>query len=229
MRSSRRAEWLRTALQIEMHLTLAFERAFRLGERPVSAEVVEQVLSRAIDELEPTLTRNGYDALALTVLLKAKPAEVRDFLAGTLPSDRLPDTLWVKVYQPRRPVPARNGTFPGVLTNTGGANRRQMIHFPVNPAHFAGKAPMAEPFQLPLFPDQASLTRIRPARNESRFYRLAVWPDLFGHALLARQWGRIGTAARLRLDPHPDPGAAINALARLARAKRRRGYRDSPA
>ena len=53
-----------------------------------SAEIVEQVLSRAIDELEPTLTRNGYDAPALTVLLKAKPAEVRDFLAGTLAADR---------------------------------------------------------------------------------------------------------------------------------------------
>jgi predicted DNA-binding WGR domain protein len=83
---------------------------------------------------------------------------------------------------------------------------------------------MAEPFQLPLFPDQACLTRIRPARNESRFYRLEVWPDLF-----ARQWGRIGSAARLHLDPHPDPGAAINALARLVRAKRRRGYRDRAA
>ncbi len=42
------------------------------------------MLSRAIDELEPTLTRNGYDAPALTDLLRAKPAEVRDFLAGTL-------------------------------------------------------------------------------------------------------------------------------------------------
>ena len=88
---------------------------------------------------------------------------------------------------------------------------------------------MAEPFQLPLFPDQASLTRIRPARNESRFCRLAVWPDLFGRALLARQRGRIGAQGRVRLDPHPDAGAAINALARLVRAKRRRGYRDSPA
>jgi predicted DNA-binding WGR domain protein len=68
-----------------------------------------------------------------------------------------------------------------------------------------------------------------PARNEGRFYRLEVWPDLFGHALLARQWGRIGSAARLRLDPHSDPGAAINALARLVRAKRRRGYRDRAA
>ncbi len=82
------AERLRTALQIEMHLTLAFEHAFRLGEKRVSAEVVEQVLSRAIDDLEPTLTRNGYDAPALVVLLHAKPAEVRDFLAGTLAGDR---------------------------------------------------------------------------------------------------------------------------------------------
>jgi predicted DNA-binding WGR domain protein len=86
-----------------------------------------------------------------------------------------------------------------------------------------------EPVQLPLFPDQAVLTRVRPERNEWRFYRLAVWPDLFGRALLARQWGRIGTQGCIRLDPHPDAGAAINALAHLVRAKRRRGYRDNPA
>lgn len=56
------ADRLRTPLQIEMHLTLAFEHAYRLGTKPVSVDIVEQVLSRAIDELEPTLTRNGYDA-----------------------------------------------------------------------------------------------------------------------------------------------------------------------
>jgi hypothetical protein len=81
---------------------------------------------------------------------------------------------------------------------------------------------MAEPFQLPLFPDQASLTRIRPARNESRFYRLEVWPDLFGHALLARQWGRLGSAARLRLairtrtrvrPSTPSPGSSAPSAA----------------
>ncbi len=88
---------------------------------------------------------------------------------------------------------------------------------------------MAAPLQLPLFPDQASLTRLCPARHEARFYRIAVWPDLFGRAPLVRQWGRIGSPTRQRLDRYPDPGAAINALARLARAKRRRGYRDSPA
>jgi predicted DNA-binding WGR domain protein len=87
----------------------------------------------------------------------------------------------------------------------------------------------AEPIQLPLFPETVALTRIRPERHEWRFYRMAVWPDLFGHALLARNWRRIGSGGRLRLDPYPDAGAAVNALARLARAKRRRGYRDSPA
>ena len=82
------------------------------------------------------------------------------------------------------------------------------------------------PVQLPLFPDTATLARVRPERNEWRFYRLEIWPDLFGRALLVRHWGRIGTEGRRRLDPHPDPGAALNALAAILRAKRRRGYRD---
>ena len=45
----------------------------------------------------------------------------------------------------------------------------------------------------------------------------------------SRQWGRLGTEGRRRLDPHPDPGAALNALARIAEAKRRRGYQDRAA
>jgi predicted DNA-binding WGR domain protein len=82
------------------------------------------------------------------------------------------------------------------------------------------------PIQLPLFAEAASLIRVPPERNEWRFYRMEVWPDLFGRALLLRQWGRIGTEGRHRLDPHPDPGAATNALVRLAGRKRRRGYQD---
>ena len=82
------------------------------------------------------------------------------------------------------------------------------------------------PVQLPLFAEAASLIRVRPERNEFRYYRMEIWPDLFGRALLLRQWGRIGTQGRHRLGPHPDPGAAINALAALARQKRRRGYQD---
>jgi predicted DNA-binding WGR domain protein len=82
------------------------------------------------------------------------------------------------------------------------------------------------PIQLPLFAEAASLIRVRSERNEFRYYRMEICPDLFGRALLLRQWGRIGTQGRRRLDPHSDPGAAINALAALARQKRRRGYRD---
>jgi predicted DNA-binding WGR domain protein len=83
--------------------------------------------------------------------------------------------------------------------------------------------------QLPLFAETASLIRVRPELNEWRFYRLEVWPDLFGRALLSRQWGRLGTKGRRRLDPHPDPGAAINALAQIVRQKRQRGYKDHAA
>jgi predicted DNA-binding WGR domain protein len=91
-------------------------------------------------------------------------------------------------------------------------------------ANSGGNRTRPEPAQLPLFPDSASLCRIRPELNEWRYYRMEVWPDLFGRALLIRQWGRIGTEGRRRMDPHPDPGAALNALAAIARAKRRRGY-----
>jgi predicted DNA-binding WGR domain protein len=98
--------------------------------------------------------------------------------------------------------------------------------------------------QLPLFAETVSLVRIRPALNEWRYDRMEVCPplaipsgcagrnlepaspDLFGRALLVRQWGRVGTEGRRRLDPHPDPGAAINALADILLAKRRRGYQD---
>lgn len=78
------ADRLRTPLQIEMHLTLAFEQGFRFDTKPVTVEILEQVLSRAIDDLEPTLTRNGYDPVSLASQLGARPSDVRAFLAGSL-------------------------------------------------------------------------------------------------------------------------------------------------
>ncbi len=81
------------------------------------------------------------------------------------------------------------------------------------------------PVQLPLFTEAAFLVRVRPEHGEHRFYRIEIWPDLFGRAILIRHWGRLGTPGSHRRDPHPDPGAALNALARLLHAKQRRGYR----
>ncbi len=61
------------------------------------------------------------------------------------------------------------------------------------------------PVQLPLFTEAASLIRVRPERNEFRNYRMEVWPDLFGRALLLRQWSRIGTGAAAGSTPIPIP------------------------
>jgi type II secretory pathway predicted ATPase ExeA len=51
------ASRLRTPLQIEQHLTLAFETGYQASEKPITEAIVESVLSKQIDDLEPTLTR----------------------------------------------------------------------------------------------------------------------------------------------------------------------------
>lgn len=75
---------LRTPLQVQRYLTLALEAAYLVGEKPVSAEVVESVLSRQIDDLEPTLTRNGYRLKDLVEQFDAKPAEIKALFSNTL-------------------------------------------------------------------------------------------------------------------------------------------------
>lgn len=78
--------------------------------------------------------------------------------------------------------------------------------------------------QLDVFPDRMHLRREDPSKNIRRFYSMMVQPDLFGGASLIREWGRIGMAGQVRVDPHPDEGCAVDALAGLAQAKRRHGY-----
>ncbi len=78
--------------------------------------------------------------------------------------------------------------------------------------------------QLDMFPTDARLVRIDVDRRMRRYYRLTIQPELFGGCTLVREWGRIGQGGQLRFDHHPDPGRAIDALDRLARDKRRRGY-----
>ncbi|MFS2011979.1 ExeA family protein [Azospirillum sp. CT11-132] len=78
------AKRLKTPLQIVQHLTLAFEEAYRIGDRPVTAQVVESILSRQLDDLEPRLTRHGYSVRSLADQFSVKPAEIRQFLRGEL-------------------------------------------------------------------------------------------------------------------------------------------------
>jgi type II secretory pathway predicted ATPase ExeA len=75
---------LRTPLQIEQHLSLAFEEAHHMGEKPVTTAVVESILSKQIDDLEPTLTRHGYNVKSLSEQFNAKPAEIRSLFRGQL-------------------------------------------------------------------------------------------------------------------------------------------------
>ncbi len=78
------AERLTTPLQIEQHLRLALEEGYRIGQKPVETEIIDAVLAKDINAMEPVLTRHGYNIKALAELLDTKPTEIRSFLHGSL-------------------------------------------------------------------------------------------------------------------------------------------------
>ena len=79
---------LKTPLQIGQHLVRAFEAGFEIGAKPIDVRVVNAVLSSQLDDLEPRLTRNGYDLRSLVEQFDAKPAEIRRLLRGDLDPSR---------------------------------------------------------------------------------------------------------------------------------------------
>ncbi len=84
---------LKTPLQIGQHLVRTFEAAHEVGAKPVDVDMIEAVLSRRIEDLEPRLTRNGYDLRSLVEQFDAKPAEVRRLLRGELDAGRTVELL----------------------------------------------------------------------------------------------------------------------------------------
>lgn len=76
-------------------------------------------------------------------------------------------------------------------------------------------------------PEPIHLRRIDPTRNMRRFYCLTVQPTLFGGASLIRDWGRIGTPGKTMMVTFDNPADAANALMRIERSKKRRGYRET--
>jgi hypothetical protein len=79
------AERLITPLQIQHYLTRVLEQAYRFGEKPVTPTLVTRTLAPDLHDLEPTLTRYGYNVKALSDLLNIRQAEVCSFLHGQLP------------------------------------------------------------------------------------------------------------------------------------------------
>src|SRR5690348_1487605 len=78
---------------------------------------------------------------------------------------------------------------------------------------------------LPNFSGTAELVKIVPEKNQARFYRLTLWPNLFGEVSLVREYGRLGqTGGHLRFDLFPDADTANEAFQRLLKQKLRRGY-----
>jgi hypothetical protein len=113
---------LRTPLQIERHLTLAFEEGFRVGgEKPLTTEVVETVLSNALDDLEPRLTRHGCDVRSIADEFRMRPSDVRLFLQAQ--RDQHPFYVVAPLWRSRG-VTAR--PFAGSLTER--SHRGQVIN-----------------------------------------------------------------------------------------------------
>jgi predicted DNA-binding WGR domain protein len=65
-----------------------------------------------------------------------------------------------------------------------------------------------------------------PEQHVAGFYSLMIERDLFGTVRLVRNWGRIGTKGQEFVEVYATEIAAGQALEAVARAKRRRGYRD---
>ena len=74
------------------HLQVAGRRR-RTRRNPIDAGVIGAVLSRQLDDLEPQLTRNGYDVRSLVEQFDAKPAEIRQLLRGDLDPARSQELL----------------------------------------------------------------------------------------------------------------------------------------
>ena len=70
---------------------MTFEQAYRLGQKPITSEIIETVLAVGLDDLEPKLIRHGYNAKALAELLNVRTTEIRSFLQGQLPAGRTQD------------------------------------------------------------------------------------------------------------------------------------------
>jgi hypothetical protein len=64
------------------------EEAYKVGQKPMGPDMIDNVLAKDIDRLEPRLTRQGYNAKVLAELLKAKPREIKSFLSGQLAPGR---------------------------------------------------------------------------------------------------------------------------------------------
>ncbi len=68
------------------------------------------------------------------------------------------------------------------------------------------------------------LIHVNPELNMARFYGIEIQPTLFGEMSVLRSWGRIGTKGRGMMVTYEDAAQPTEALLKLDKQKRRRGY-----
>ena len=61
--------------------------------------MIDNVLAKDIDGLEPRLTREGYNTKVLAELLNAKPREIKAFLRGQLAPGRTQGRMFLSCSQ----------------------------------------------------------------------------------------------------------------------------------
>lgn len=82
------AEKFTTPLQINHYAWKAFVKAFQIGQKPVDADTLNQVIAGDLNGIEANMKRHGYDVKALSNALDVKPAEIRSFFRRRLSSAR---------------------------------------------------------------------------------------------------------------------------------------------
>ena len=80
------------------------------------------------------------------------------------------------------------------------------------------------PAMKPAEANPVHLIRVNPELNMARFYGIELQPTLFGEMSVLRSWGRIGTQGRGMMVTYEDRAQASEALVKLDKQKRRRGY-----
>jgi 5-carboxymethyl-2-hydroxymuconate isomerase len=104
---------LRTPLQVKLHLTLALEAGNQTGEKLVTAELVEAVMSHQLDDLEPTLARHSYRLMDMLEQFDAKASEIRALFSNQLEPKRTAEirermlAAGLPISRPRRTARAR--------------------------------------------------------------------------------------------------------------------------
>ena len=86
---------------------------------------------------------------------------------------------------------------------------------------------MQQTANTPALPHHIHLQAVDSSRNIARDYRIEATKDLFGHIIIARYWGRIGTKGQSRiLSFAAEQGAQhfiLSTLAKRRSAKKRIG------